>query len=236
MSSNNTPDLASVLKTLAGLAPQNQQQGYVTHQIHQQAPLIAWPQSTQANHNPTPVSGAKVIDPATILDWSSGLRCVMKTVAKHDSILHEIRRMIKIQHEHEEQWWKGREALKQTQEARKEGQKKLDDVLKLIGGTVSAGSSNTTPEETAKELAAFDMKVHRAQVQMVTEMTARFRNLGIPFFGTKSELVRLKAKSPERVEGGASQILKEGNRMIDEIELVELQRKMLVLLEDLCGE
>lgn len=135
MSSNNTPDLASVLKTLASLAPQNQQQ----------APLIVWPQSTQANHNTTPAGGAKVIDPATILDWSSGLRCVMKTVAKHDGILHEIRRvrsliripldityplqMIKVQHEHEEQWWKGREALKQTQEARKEGQKKLDEVL-----------------------------------------------------------------------------------------------------------
>jgi hypothetical protein len=37
--------------------------------------------------------------------------------------------MIKVQHEHEEQWWKGRESLKQTQEARKDGQKKLDEVL-----------------------------------------------------------------------------------------------------------
>ena len=93
MSSNNTPDLASVLKTLAGLAPQNQQQGYVTHQIHQQAPLIAWPQIKQANQNTATAGDAKVIDPATILDWSSGLRCVMKTVAKHESILYEIRRV-----------------------------------------------------------------------------------------------------------------------------------------------
>jgi hypothetical protein len=37
--------------------------------------------------------------------------------------------MIKVQHEHEEQWWKGREALIEKQKARKEGQKKLDDVL-----------------------------------------------------------------------------------------------------------
>jgi hypothetical protein len=37
--------------------------------------------------------------------------------------------MIKIQHEHEEQWWESRKVLIEKQKARKEGQKKLDDVL-----------------------------------------------------------------------------------------------------------
>ena len=37
--------------------------------------------------------------------------------------------MIKNQHEHEELWFKGREALIERQEGREEGQKKLDDVL-----------------------------------------------------------------------------------------------------------
>jgi L-rhamnose mutarotase len=37
--------------------------------------------------------------------------------------------MIKVQHEHEQQWWEGRKALIERQKARKEGQKKLDDVL-----------------------------------------------------------------------------------------------------------
>jgi hypothetical protein len=37
--------------------------------------------------------------------------------------------MIKVQHEHEEQWWQGRKALIERQAARKEGQKKLDEVL-----------------------------------------------------------------------------------------------------------
>jgi hypothetical protein len=40
--------------------------------------------------------------------------------------------MIKTQHEHEDQWWAGRQALLQKQEARKEGQKKLDDVLSVF--------------------------------------------------------------------------------------------------------
>jgi hypothetical protein len=93
MSSNNTPDLASVLKTLAGLAPQNQQQGPVTHQVHQQQAPQAWSQNAQAYHNTTLAGGPKVIDPATIIDWPAGLRCVMKTVAKHENILHDIRRV-----------------------------------------------------------------------------------------------------------------------------------------------
>jgi hypothetical protein len=39
------------------------------------------------------VNGPKIIDPATITDWSSGLRCVMKTVAAHENIIKEIRRV-----------------------------------------------------------------------------------------------------------------------------------------------
>ena len=38
-------------------------------------------------------------------------------------------KMIQNQHEHEELWFKGREALIERQNARKDGQKKLDDVL-----------------------------------------------------------------------------------------------------------
>ena len=37
--------------------------------------------------------------------------------------------MIQNQHEHEELWFKGRKALIERLKARKEGQRKLDDVL-----------------------------------------------------------------------------------------------------------
>jgi hypothetical protein len=37
--------------------------------------------------------------------------------------------MIKNQHEHEEMWFRNREALIEKQAAREEGQRKLDDVL-----------------------------------------------------------------------------------------------------------
>jgi hypothetical protein len=94
-----TPDLASILKTLASLAPQTQQQQvslpkpdpFPAQQVWQQS--VA--QATQPPCTPTPsTSTAKnVVDPATIIDWSAGLRCVMKQVTQHESIIQDIRRV-----------------------------------------------------------------------------------------------------------------------------------------------
>jgi hypothetical protein len=96
---------------------------------------------------------------------------------------------------------------------------------------MSTGKSNTSPEELAKELETFDMKVYRAQIQMVREMNAKLRSLGVPFFGTKSELVRPAGKD---AAGDGGHAPKDAKGMIDETDLVKLQRKMLAILEDLC--
>jgi hypothetical protein len=87
--------------------------------------------ASQAPRAPEPAAAAsrKIIDPATIVEWSAGLRCVMKTVAVHENVLNDIRKMIKTQHEHEEQWFNGREELIKKQRSRAEGQKKLDEVM-----------------------------------------------------------------------------------------------------------
>lgn len=78
------------------------------------------------------------------------------------------------------------------------------------------------------------MKVHRAQMQMVREMSTRLRGFGVPFFGTKGELVRPVGKEGE---GGTDDSRgKDESGMIDELELVKLQRKMLTLLEELCSD
>jgi hypothetical protein len=100
---------------------------------------------------------------------------------------------------------------------------------KMVGGNVTEGSSNTSPEEMAKELETFDMKIHRAQTQMVEEMTKALKNLGVPFFGTKNDLVRI----PGKEEAGG---MDKSEGMIDEAELVKLQRRMLGILEDLCND
>lgn len=71
-------------------------------------------------------------------------------------------------------------------------------------------------------------------MQMVREMSARLRGFGVPFFGTKGELVRPRGK--ENVCGADGPQGKEESGMIDELELVKLQRKMLTILEDLCSD
>lgn len=79
------------------------------------------------------------------------------------------------------------------------------------------------------------MKVYKAQTQMVREMNGKLRNLGIPFFGTKSELVRIPGKHDATNRAGTAST--EGEKdMIDEDELVELQKKMLNILEDMCND
>lgn len=95
---------------------------------------------------------------------------------------------------------------------------------------MSGGESNTSPEELAKELETFDLKVYRAQMEMNREMSNRLRSLGVPFFGTRSDLVRPAGKEVTADD------TKDGKVMIDEVDLVKLQRKMLAILEDLCND
>lgn len=144
-SNESPPDLASVLRTLASLAPSTQQligqqpihlqaqplsfssqvpseatpnfghqtdqqtwpEGSTTppyepppahafaSQYNQQTIQHSWNQTTEYNPQgpPTSYQPKNVIDPSTIIEWSAGLRCVMKTVAKNENIVSEIRRV-----------------------------------------------------------------------------------------------------------------------------------------------
>lgn len=104
---------------------------------------------------------------------------------------------------------------------------------KAVGGSTATGTSNTSPEELLKELETFDMKVYKAQMQMIKEMSTKLRSLGIPFFGTRVDLIRPAGKDSTGTEGS---VVPEEKAMIDEVDLVKLQRKMLVILEDLCND
>jgi hypothetical protein len=53
----------------------------------------------------------------------------MRTVAQNEDIQRRIRFLIQRQHDHEKQWWKGREVLLQKQKSRKEKKRELDEVL-----------------------------------------------------------------------------------------------------------
>ncbi|KAH0536195.1 hypothetical protein FGG08_006903 [Glutinoglossum americanum] len=250
------PDLASVLKTLASLAPPQppqatqpppapfvahtglsipQRQDYELEEGEYEPPdsvsqastvpppanvlgcnpaLQAQPsrdprlQPASTMPRPPPaetVNRPPPIDATTITDWSAGLK------------------------------WEGRKALLKKQEARVEGKKKLDEVLRFVGGIVPAGDAVSTPEQDAQELRTFEVKVYKASVEMAKAMSSDLKSLGVPFFGTKPNLVRRKGPGPVNgvpVGGGGGPGGEDGR--IDDQELVKLQRKMLELLEDMC--
>lgn len=132
--SYNASDLNSVLQTLSSLAAQSSNPRNVSVSSKEasgvsqrrygesQAPR-------QPPPNPPKPSSTPTLDPATITSWSAALRYVMRTVGQNEETQLRVRGLIRSQHNHEQQWWKGREALLQRQQGRGDKKKELDAVL-----------------------------------------------------------------------------------------------------------
>lgn len=113
----STPDLATILQTLASLNQGHQAQDQLQNP-QTNINTSAWSTTSNQNHNYNELSEhfqnsqntsyqrqaavshpqhtgkqSQTIDPTTIIDWSVGLRCVMRTVSKHDQLLGEIRKV-----------------------------------------------------------------------------------------------------------------------------------------------
>lgn len=88
-----------------------------------------------------------------------------------------------------------------------------------------------------EELEIFDKKVHRAQKEMVAAMAKELERMGVPFFGTRKEFLAQGA----RELGGQIDEKDDRNQdkekdVIDEKELLALQRRMVEILENLAVE
>ena len=86
-----------------------------------------------AFHLPSPIASApplkSPVDPRTITTYPAALRYITKTIAQNEAAIGRIRKLIASQHQHERQWWAGRVQLVKQQAERKEGRKRVDDVL-----------------------------------------------------------------------------------------------------------
>lgn len=89
-----------------------------------------------------------------------------------------------------------------------------------------------TEEEERAELAAFDLKLYRAQLAMQDAMTQELKALGVPFFGTHAHLVLPDDASPEQVEAGKRERPK-WSPCVRASDLVALKRRMISHLEDM---
>ncbi|KAJ6109518.1 hypothetical protein N7486_001753 [Penicillium sp. IBT 16267x] len=230
---SNAPDLNSVLQALSSLAPQGSS-SEIPQAIFPQ-PYVPRPSRIEPSHTARPAHSnspkpsTPTIDPSTITTWPAALRYVMRTVGQNEETQLRIRGLIRSQHSHERQWWKGREALLQRQEARGDKQKELDAVLRSIGAPVDSKEKSTTEEDQA-ELTNYDTKIYKASMQMADALTAELRGHQIPFFVLKKSLVQDSSSSAE-LDGTSDMDPK-----LSKSELIDLQRRMLQLLEDLCKE
>ncbi|KAE8155223.1 hypothetical protein BDV25DRAFT_146347 [Aspergillus avenaceus] len=131
-----------------------------------------------------------------------------------ESLQHRIRFLIHRQHDHERQWYEGREALLTKQKGRAEKKRELDAVLRSVGAPVEEGDVSTVEEDQA-ELRKYDMKVYQASRQMSDALVSELKALQIPFFSIRASLVDSK-------DG------------ISKEELGTLRKRMLEVLMDLC--
>lgn len=131
----NASDLNSVLHTLSSLnAPGITSRSASSSQTGTPDPRQARRVQTRTLREPTSTVSKKpsttpAVDPSTITTWPAALRYVMRTVGQNEEIQLRIRGLIRSQHNHERQWWKGREALLERQKARGDKKKELNAVL-----------------------------------------------------------------------------------------------------------
>ncbi|KAK5680558.1 hypothetical protein LTS10_007490 [Elasticomyces elasticus] len=179
------------------------------------------PQSRSATASPKPI-----VDPATIITWQEGLRCVTKIAAQNAQFAVSIRRMIEDQKKNEMRWYAERQALKQSQATRSTASAQATSILQSLGSAASSTpATQQTQSEKDAELAEFDRKIYAAQMSMDAAMTSELKGLGVPFFGTRQEKILAENHGPE--DGSML------NPTITQGALTELRRKMVGHLEDL---
>ncbi|KAL4811533.1 hypothetical protein BDV18DRAFT_10834 [Aspergillus unguis] len=254
MSSDN-PDLTSILATLSAFSnqvqtnipppssstatatPSNNDSG----QESEYEPRGPTPQSQpqpqpQTQPRPQPPNTKQTSSSSSITTWPPALKHVMRTVAQNEEIQTRIRFLIQRQHDHERQWWKGREALLVKQASRKEKKRELDNVLRSVGAPVDEKDVSTA-EEDLTEIRTYDAKVHKASTQMADAMLNELKALDVPFFTISKDLVikpKQEGEHDSHPPDHPSESDKQGLLSVDD--LVAFRRRMLELLQDLCRE
>ncbi|KAF2024760.1 hypothetical protein EK21DRAFT_104439 [Setomelanomma holmii] len=252
-------DLAKILATLASLQqPQNtashdQQQTYGLNQSYQGYGELPQVQPSQQSlpyhhsadprllhqHTPQPPkpqdrTSTPLIDPATIIEWKQGLRCVSKIATQNPDFAASVRKLMKEQEGNVKQWEAGRERVIEDHNLKRENEKAHRAALSLPGLLEGSPLLRTSEREQA-ELTQYDAKVYRACKAMTESQTSSLKVLGVPFFGVKPHLIMGEgddsaSTSDVQQSGGAS------SQKITRPQLMELQRKMLNHLMELYGD
>lgn len=108
----------------------------------------------------------------------------------------------------------------------------LTSFRKAVGGTASTeGLKAQTPAELEAELAAFDVRIYKAQRDMADSMSTEMKALGVPFFGTNQDLIRLKADVPS--DELRNEVRPKWSPRITVQEYADLRTRIIRYLEDM---
>lgn len=189
--------------------------------LQQSEPVVAPPPDLRSGS-----TAPAIPDASTITTWPAALKHVTKYLVPDEKVATRIKHLIAEQHKHERQWWAGREAIVARQEGRTGTSQQVAALLQSIGGKAMPAVPND-PKLNAAELAAYDKKVYAGLTALASDYDRQLKNLGIPFFAIRHELVILE-QGPEKTGSLKGRV--------DKGELRELQKRMLQTLEDLFGE
>ncbi|KAF2235399.1 hypothetical protein EV356DRAFT_531843 [Viridothelium virens] len=175
---------------------------------------------------------------ATVIDWPSGLRLVSRAAAQNSWFGEQIKKMIRDQRRHEQQWYMQRQDFKQQMASRGKGIQQVQNVLQSLGSQAKVDTAALTPKEQEEELRKFDAKIYKAQCGMANAMSAELKALGVPFFGIEGSLIVKSSNDSSADPVGAKGLSTSSDAplqpgQIQKEELVKLQRQMLQYLEDM---
>ncbi len=212
----------------------NRQQSYAATQIqqHSTASKLRIPAEALRSRSSTPKYDTP--DASNITSWPAALKHVTRHLASNDKVATRVKHLINEQHKHEREWWAGREAIAERHQGRPGTSQQVLAILQSLGANVPTSPDRASlPDAEQKkaneaELKAYDEKVYKALCAMAADFDRQLREMGVPFYAIKHDLVILK-EGPEKTPG-------EHKGKVDKGELRELQKKMCETLEDLFGD
>ena len=213
----------------------NQKQSYDPRQIQHWSRMSTPQPPADALRSKTSTPKYDVPDASAITTWPGALKHVTRYLAPNVRISDKIKHLINEQHKHEREWWAGREAIVARHQGTSGSSEQVSAILRSLGAKVAQQSASLPREQTPEqkrmnqdELKKYDEKVYKALCAMTADFDRQLREMGVPFFAIKYELVVLK-DGPERIPG-------EHKVKLDKGELRELQKRMCQTLEDLFGD
>ncbi|KAL8786766.1 MAG: hypothetical protein Q9213_002587 [Squamulea squamosa] len=177
-----------------------------------------------------------------IRQWPAAVQHVAYLLSLPPTVAR-IRHLIRKAHDHERQWWSGRQSLIAKLSGREASRIKLNDVLASVGGHINDPNLEISVDRE-KELRLYDHKVWKASREMMAATYEDLEKLGIPFFCIKESLVMREEEEREWIEKIEKEQTQHRHVKYDRVkpgkigykELDASKQKMVIFLEDMVKE